>query len=203
MTLTGFCKKHMQFVTSFVLLFEKNHWLSTFPLFVHDLVPVIKLIILFYLCYKFPAGPTPAMTTSTNTSNSTLSTNTTQPITTTPQITTPQPTTPPLLTLPPTTPLPTTQSPTFPVPTTPPGNVSSEWKLAESEIVFQEGDMELALLVSRSGSRDGYQGVLLVTCCAAKELNTSPKYSGLITAAVATVDVPPARSINWTAASGI
>ncbi|XP_033628209.1 uncharacterized protein LOC117290773 isoform X1 [Asterias rubens] len=149
------------------------------------------------------AGPTPAMTTSTNTSNSTLPTNATQPITTTPQITTPQPTTPPLLTLPPTTPLPTTQSPTFPVPTTPPGNVSSEWKLAESEIVFQEGDMELALLVSRSGSRDGYQGVLLVTCCAAKELNTSPKYSGLITAVVATVDVPPARSINWTAASDV
>lgn len=172
---------------------------------------MIKFITLSYFYYKFPVDSTAAMTTSSNdtTSNSTFPETTpmdaTQsPITTlartTPQLTTSQLTTP-LLT--PTTPRPLTQSPTSPFPTTPPGNSSSEWSLTQSEIVFKEGDMERALLISRSNSMDGYQGVLLVFCCAPVELNTSPKYRGLLTAAVATVDIPPARSINWTDASGI
>ncbi|XP_030848275.1 cell wall protein DAN4 isoform X2 [Strongylocentrotus purpuratus] len=133
---------------------------------------------------------TPAPEVTTDNTTDAITTPTTPAAPTTPAPTTPNPTTP---TQPPT--------PTTPAPSSSSNETTTPWRLVESEIAFEEGDIFKELTLNLDPATPTFDGAILVSCCAPQDINSNTKYINTSTALVFYANVQEPRAINFTLAT--
>ncbi len=89
--------------------------------------------------------------------------------------------------------------------TCPPDNTngtSGSWILEESELIFTEGDVYKSISARLDSQTAQYVGVLVLTCCAAPDMNTNPRFTNTTAALLMMSNVRGYQPVNWTEAGG-